>query len=128
MNEHVIKKLKDIFDTTIDSGLTYEGEINKIDYYNIFCRCASKEKLYKISGHNVCAVNGKIDGNDSVIIIFSIPINSDESSSKTIAERVMEIVESLENAFIKLDYLKSNEVPEDKFIYIIAAKKIGEKE
>jgi hypothetical protein len=24
--------------------------------------------------------------------------------------------------------LKSNEVPEDKFIYIIAAKKIGEKE
>lgn len=127
--EHVIKKLKDIFETTAEGGFNYEGDLEKIDYYNVFCKSASKDKLYKIGGNNVCSLIGKVDGEQSVVIIFSIPINSVETSSKTIAERVMDIVELLENTFIKLDYLKSNEVPEDKFIYVIAAKKIenGEK-
>lgn len=125
--EHVIKKLKDIFEATIENGLNYEGELSKIDF-SIFSKAATKDKLYRISGNNVCSLNGKLDGEDVVVIIFSIPINSTETGSKTIAERVMDIVEVLENAFIKLDYLKSNEVPEDKVIYVVAAKKAGEKE
>ena len=60
-------------------------------------------------------------------MIFSIPINlPEESGAKNVAERVMEIVIMLEKCFVTLDYLKSEEVKEDKFIYIVAGKKIGE--
>jgi len=117
-------RLKEIFESTVESGIKYDGPTDNLDYYSLFCKAAAKEKLYKIIGNNLCMFNCKFDNKDSVMLIFFIPINSEETGAKNVAERVMEVVEKVETCFVTLDYLKSQEVKEDKFIYVIAIKTI----
>ena len=78
-------------------------------------------------GNNVCMFNNSIDGSDAVMMLFSIPINSNETGAKNIAERVMEVIAGVEDCFVTTDYVKSEEVKEDKFVYITVVKKVGEK-
>lgn len=126
---NVNEKLKDIFEATVESGIEYTGSLENIDYYSLFCKAASKEKLYKILGNNLCMFNYKYNDKDAVMLIFFIPINTEETGAKNIAERVMEIVEKVETCFVTLDYLKSQEVKEDKFLYVIVIKNIeGDKD
>jgi len=117
-------RLKEIFESTVESGIKYDGPTDNLDYYSLFCKAAAKEKLYKMIGNNLCMFNCKFDDKDSVMLIFFIPINSEETGAKNVAERVMEVVEKVETCFVTLDYLKSQEVKEDKFIYVIAIKTI----
>lgn len=117
-------RLKEIFESTVESGIKYDGPTDNLDYYSLFCKAAAKEKLYKMIGNNLCMFNCKFEEKDSVMLIFFIPINSEETGAKNVAERVMEVVEKVETCFVTLDYLKSQEVKEDKFIYVIAIKTI----
>ena len=122
------KKIKEIVENTIDGDLKYEGAMSNFDYYKLFCTAAAADQLYRVLGNNVCAFNCIFEETDSALIIFSIPINTpEETGSKNVAERVMEIIESLEKCFITLDYAHSDEVKEDKFIYITVVKKLGGK-
>lgn len=121
-------RLKEIFETTVESGIKYEGSHTSPEYYNLFCKAAANQQLYKIMGNNVCMFNCSYEGSDSVMILFSLPINSNETGAKNIAERVMEVIGGVEECFITTDYIKSEEVKEDKFIYITVVKKVGEKE
>jgi hypothetical protein len=123
-----IDRLKEIFENTVESGLLYDGKYENIGYYNLFCKAASKEKLYKIAGNDLCMFNCIYKRDDSVLMIFYIPINSNDSGAKNVAERVMEVVEIVENCFVTLDYMKSEEVKEDKFVYVTAIKKIDQDE
>jgi len=122
--EHNHEKLKDIFENTVDSDLKYEGKVKNIEYYSLFCKAASEEQLFKILGNNVCMFNYEYKGEDSIIMLFSLPINVDEMGAKTVAERVMQVVTTIEECFITLDYVSSEEVQEDRFVYITAIKKI----
>ncbi|MHA1827430.1 MAG: hypothetical protein ACTSX6_02150 [Candidatus Heimdallarchaeaceae archaeon] len=125
MNDsHVKGKLTEIFENTIESGELYDGPCDTPEYYNLFCKAASKDQLFKLMNNNLCMFNCKYKDEDSVIMIFSIPINSGESGAKNIAERVMRVITAVEECFITLDFVKSEEVKEDKFIYIIAVKKV----
>lgn len=126
-DEHVKTKLKEIFESTIDSGLKYEGSHLTPEYYNLFCKAAAEEHLYKTKGNNVCMFNYSYNGDDTVMMLFSIPINSNETGAKNIAERVIEVVAMVEDCFITTDYIKSEEVKEDKFVYITVLKKVGDK-
>lgn len=127
MKANVIERLKDIFEIAMETDLIYCGDLKRLDYYSLFCKAAAKDNLYKLNGNNLCMFNYKINEQDAMLMIFSIPINlPEESGAKNVAERVMEIVIMLEKCFVTLDYLKSEEVKEDKFIYIVAGKKIGE--
>lgn len=119
-------KLKEVFEVTADSGIKFEGDISKLDYYTLFCKAASKDKLYKIIGNHVCMFNCEYNNSDAVLMIFFIPINSEDSGAKNVAERVMEVVDLTENCFISIDFLKSEEVKEDKFIYVTVVKKIDD--
>ena len=123
----VKEKLKEIFDNTIEFGSKYDGSYENIEYYNLFYKAASEDQMYKIHGNNMCMFNYSFDGDDSIMILFSIPINPNENSSKNIADRVMEVVASIEDCFITVDYTKSEEVKEDKVVYITSIKKIGER-
>ncbi len=119
-----IQKLKEIFESSIEYDLKFEGLLENIDYYSILCKAASKDRLFKFKNNNLCMLNYKYKSDNSIIMIFSIPINTpQEVGAKNIAERVMEIITYLEKAFITIDYIKSEEVKEDKFIYIVAIKK-----
>jgi len=121
---HVKEKLKEVFENTIDTGIKYEGSIENPEYYNLFCKAASKDQLYKLMGNNLCMFNCCYNNDDSVMIIFSIPINSQESGAKNVAERVMEVIGGVEDCFVTLDHVKSEEIKEDKFVYVTAIKKI----
>lgn len=119
---HVQPRLKEIFETTLESGIKYDGSVKKIDYYGLFCQAASKDKLYKLMGNNLCMFNCEYKKKDSVMMVFFIPINSQDTGAKNVAERVIEIVENVEKCFVTLDYFKSEEVREDKFVYVTAIK------
>lgn len=121
---HVKERLKELFLNTIDVGIMYDGSIENPEYYSLFCKAAAKDQLYKLMGNNLCMFNCSYGGDDSVLIIFSIPINSQESGAKNVAERVMEVIEGVETCFVTLDHVKSEEVKEDKFVYVTAIKKV----
>lgn len=128
IHEKVMARLKEIFETTEESGIAYDGSHENLEYYSLFCKAAAKEKLYKIMGNNLCMFNCRYEGKDAVMMIFYIPINSTDSGAKNVAERVMEVVEGTEDCFVTLDYIKSEEVKEDKFIYVTAVKLISQEE
>jgi hypothetical protein len=122
---HIKDRLKEIFENTIESGIIYDGSVDKPDYYNLFCKAAANDQLYKMMGNNLCMFNCQVNGDDTVMMLFSIPINSsEEAGTKNVAERVMEVVENIENCFITIDDIKTEPVQEDKFIYITALKTI----
>lgn len=123
---YVIDKLKEVFETTVESGIKYEGSLDTPDYYGLFCKAAAQDQLYKLMGNNLCMFNCVLEKEDSIMMLFSIPINtSEESGAKNVAERVMEVVQNIEVCFVTLDELKSEQVQEDKFVYVTAIKKLN---
>ncbi len=122
--KHVNERLKEVFENTIDSGIKYEGAVETPEYYSLFCKAAAKDQLHKLMGNNLCMFNCNYDNDDAIMIIFSMPINSQDSGAKNVAERVMEVITEVEKCFITLDHIKSEEVKEDKFVYVTAIKKI----
>jgi len=119
------QRLKDIFETTIESDLWFDKKIDDIDYYTTICKAATSDKLFHFRGNNLCMLNCKYEESNSVLILFSIPINTEQTAgSKGVAERVMEIVHDMEVTFTTLDFMNSVEIKEDKFVYVIAIKKI----
>jgi phosphodiesterase/alkaline phosphatase D-like protein len=98
-----VERLKEIFETTIDNGLKYEGNHVTPEYYNLFCQAASSDALYKVLGNNICMFNYTFENEDAIMMLFSIPINSDDVGAKSIAERVMKVITEVENCFITTD-------------------------
>jgi len=126
MREDIKDRLKEIFENTIESGIKYEGSIDKPEYYNLFCKAASKDQLYQLMGNNLCMFNCLKEGKEAVMMLFSIPINSsEEAGAKNVAERVMEVVENSEECFVTLDDIKTEPVQEDKFVYVTVIKSIA---
>ena len=124
--KHLISRYKEIFNRTLETELSYSGNTDKIDYYSLLCKAASKEHLYCIDNKNLCMFNYDYEGKESILIIISIPINTD-TKTKDVAEHVMDVVSILEECFVKLEVLKSEEVKEDKFVYVTAVKIIETK-
>jgi len=120
-------KLRGIVESTCESGIRYCGDITKLDYYNLFCQAASADRLYNLYGYNVCSFLCKFEEQEAVMLLFFIPINDNEARVKNIAERVIEVVTTVEECLVTIDYLHSEEVKEDKYIYIVAVKTIQKK-
>jgi len=123
---HVKERLKEIFENTIESEMKCECPPTSSDYYNLFCKAAANEQLHKLLGNNVCMFNCSFKGADCVMMLFSIAINSNETGAKNIAERVMEVIGAIEDCFITTDFMKSEEVKEDKFVYVTIIKRVGD--
>ncbi len=123
---HVNERLKEIFENTVESGINYEGSVDKPEYYNLFCKAAANDQLYQLMGNNLCMFNCQSEGKEVVMMLFSIPINSsEEAGAKNVAERVMEVVENSEACFVTLDDVKTEPVKEDKFVYVTIVKSIN---
>jgi hypothetical protein len=121
---HIQEKLKEAFESVLDSDCKYEGSVKNINYIDLFYKAASKRILFKLMGSDVCMFLCELNGKEAVIMVFFIPINSEETGAKNVAERVMKVVEEVETCFVTLDYLNSEEVKEDKFVYVVAVKEI----
>jgi hypothetical protein len=128
MEEKQLERLKEIIDNTIEMGLKIDSNLENLEYYNMFCKAAAKNHLFKLFGNNLCMFTTMYENKEALLVLFSIPINSDESGAKGVAERVMEVIFALETCLVTLDYVKSEEVKEDKFVYVSIIKIIeGEK-
>ena len=131
------ERLKQIFESTIESGLKYDGNIEEIDFYSLFCKSTANNQLYKIFSCNLSMFKYRYENDDSVLIIFSIPIslnldrieNGNQQENKHISERIMEILRIVEECFITVDYIDLKNIKEDKFMYMVIVKKLkGEEE
>lgn len=122
---YILEKLRDYYDQTVENGIRYSGNFKNIDYYSLFCLAAGKNQLYKLMGNNLCLFNCEYNKKEAVMIIFSIPLNvTEETGSKGVSERTMEVVENMEKCFIELDKTIAHEVKEDKFMYLLFIKTI----
>ena len=125
--EDLIVKVINRFEETVESDLKYDGSLDDIDFFGLFCKATARDKLYKFLGVNVCMFNCIYgEDEDAVLIVFSIPVNSN-SSTKNTADRVMEVVELAERCFITLDSIESREIKDEKFIYVTIVKRVNSK-
>ena len=105
MNKNLEQKFREVYEKTLENvDATYSGSLNNIDYFGLFLKAGAQDRLYKFFGLNTCMFNFVHENQDSVIVIFSIP-NGEESSTKYVADKVMDIVELGESIFITLDYI-----------------------
>ena len=124
MNKKLEEKFKEGYEKTLENvDLQYDGNLKNIDYFGLFCKAGAQDKLYRFLGLDTCMFNYIHENQDSVLIIFSIP-NGEESSTKFVADKVMDIVELCESVFVTVDFIKSKEIKDDKFIYVTIIKKI----
>jgi len=117
-------KLKEIFENTLENGLAYDEDLFSLDYFNLYCKATAKDQLYKLLGNNLVMFQCEYENDDAVLMIFSIPINSEEHSAKTIAERVMEVITQVERTFVTLDFVHSEENKDEKIVYVTIIKKV----
>lgn len=126
------ERLKQIFESTVESGLKYDGNIDEIDFYSLFCKSTANNQLYKLFSCNLSMFKYTYENDDSVLIIFSIPIslnldrieNGNQQENKHISERIMEILRIVEECFIVVDYMDLKNIKEDKFMYMVIVKKL----
>ena len=123
------ERLRQIFESTIDSGLTHIGKVEEIDFYSLLCKSTANNQLYKILTSNVSMFNYKYENDDSVLIFFSIPVslntdNISQQDNKHISERIMDILKIIEECFVTVDYMDLKNIKEDKFVYMIIIKKL----
>jgi hypothetical protein len=111
------------YESTIKNGVKFEGNLNEIDYFKTFSKADAKKQMFKMHGCNVCMLNY---GDDSVLIIFSIPIRSvvEGDENKHVSERMMDVVKNIEDTFIFVESMTASEVKEDKVIYLTVVKKV----
>ena len=117
-------RLKEIFENTLENGLSYDDDLFSIDYFNAYCKATAKDQLYKLLGNNLVMFQCEYENQESVLMLFSIPINSEEHSAKTIAERVMEVITEVEKTFVTLDFVHSEENKDEKIVYVTIVKKL----
>lgn len=131
MNITPLERLRQIFDSTIESGISHSGDIENLDYYSLLCKATSSNQLYKLFSCNLTMFNYTFEGSDAVLIIFSIPIslNSDvQSDNRHISERIMTVLKLIEDCFSTVDYMNLKNIKEDKFQYMTVVKKINNEE
>ena len=125
MDQKLEQKFREAYEITLESeNLRYNGALDNVDYFGLFCKATAEDKLYKFFGLNTCMFNFTHENADSMLIIFSIP-NGEDSSTKVIADKVMDIVKLSEKVFTTIDYIKSKEVKDDTFVYVTIIKKIN---
>jgi predicted house-cleaning noncanonical NTP pyrophosphatase (MazG superfamily) len=126
--EKIKTKLKEMFaETYNDKEWRYEGKVEEADCYSLLCKGLSDDKkMVKLLGCNVCMFKCEYQECESILILFSLCPNSNlpEFSVKNVSDKVMDIVKNLERTFVTIDYLTSKEVKEDKFVYVLAVKKL----
>ena len=119
-------RLKQFFESTIDSGIKYSGNINEIDYYTLLCQSTTNNTMYKIIDCNLLMFNYQYNNKDSVLMIFSIPLLNNEN--KHISEKIMDVLKLIEDCFITIDYMDLKNSKEDKFYYLTVVKNLKDED
>jgi len=124
------ERLRQIFESTIDSGEKYCGNVDEIDYYSLLCKSTANNQLYKIFSCNLFMYNYTYKEDDAVLMVFSIPLSLSDNSqeNKHVSERIFDVLKIVEECFVTVDFMDLKTVKEDKFLYMTIVKKIKEDE
>ena len=118
------ERMAELYERTIESdNLKYDGGLSDIDYFGLFCKTTSQDKLFRMLGCNLCMFNYIYEDDDSVLFLFSIA-NGVDTGTKQIADKIMEIITLMEKCFVVLDHVDTLDVKDDKFVYVTIVKKI----
>lgn len=122
-NKLLHEKIIKVYNNTLNNyKFSYQyNNIDKLDLFKVFYKATEYDLVHRIMGCNMFMMNSTYNKNDSVLIVFMIPLTK-EIGNKAIADQVMEIVENIEICFTTVDYLKSFEKKEDKHVYVMAFK------
>jgi len=120
-------KLRKIFEETIENDRTYKGSLKHIPCYDLIVSSISTKKNYKYKINNLSMMNYTFCNRDAVIMIFAIPIKSEEDE-RNVNERFFELLCDVEQTFVTLDYRQLKEFEEDKYIYFVCIKVIENEE
>ena len=123
MSNRAIIKLKEVFESTVESDVKCNTKIDDIDYSKLFVKAGENNTLFTFFGHDLYTFNYVYNDKDCVMMIFRIPVNSSEKNSKGIAEKIMELVNIIETCFTITEYLRVSE-KEEKFIYLTVIKEV----
>jgi len=115
--------LKVYHETLNNPEWNYDVKFEDLDCYSILCKGMTDEKEYKLFGCNVNMFNYVYQDYPSILMLFS-KYNSTEETNKNTSEKIIEIARNLENTFVVIDYIISKEVKEEKYMYVLAIKKI----
>jgi len=120
------KLLKAYYENMLSSETSpvYKGEVDEINHWNLLVEAGEKKSLHKIFGCQMGLFRYTYKDSPAVMMIFQIPISSN-TGNKHIADRVMEIIENVEECFTTVDYSNSKEQKLDKFIYVTIIKIIA---
>ena len=119
------EKLLVHFDEVVENGPKFNGSLKDIDYFSTMTRAAEYNTMYSVKGRtNVHMLNCRHEGKDAVLMIFSIPLSSNNGNSggKQVVEKIMDILQNVEECFTTLDYSHSEEVKSDNFAYLTFVK------
>lgn len=115
------KKLKEAFDEILVSDLHYKKQIQDIDY-TVLVKAMSSGKIWKVLSCDVTMFNFIFENCPSVLIVFCY-YPKEDSGSKHISEKTIDIISLLQDTFITLDYVDIITVKSEPFVYITAVKK-----
>jgi hypothetical protein len=116
----VENKLKMCFKNIAKNGYEYNCNLKKIDYFQAMMLAIDKNQMFKYNSNNVYLFKHHYNKSDSILMIFAIPIESDDP--KSLSERIFDVLKDIEYIFITLDY---RNLKEDKqFTFLTVVKKI----
>lgn len=122
------KKIKELFDKTIESDFRYNGKLDNIDYFSCICKATANDQMIRFQGSNLSMFNYRFNNKESVLMVFSIPLSNEheeynkQNKKKHVTERIMNIIKTIERFFITLDYIDCKQLKEDKFAYLTVVK------
>ncbi len=122
-------KMLEFFNKTIESECDYNGSHDNIDYFSIFTKAGVHETIFTIFGLEVAMLNTKFENEDAVLMIFRISSkeNNEEGEkqqkTKSISEKIINLVQKLEKVFITLDFIYCDFVKPEAIEYVTVIKK-----
>ena len=120
------QRLQECYNYAIESGPLFKGNLDNPDYCSLMYKAASNDSMSEMKGFNLYYYRCEYDGDDAVMFMFTIPLNRETHGGKHLVEKIMSIVDDVEQVFTTIDFCNSEEVKEDKFAYLIAIKRIKE--
>lgn len=106
-------KLKSIFIETCEKGDYYEGTIGGIDFFRLRCIAASKNITHTINLAQVCMYKINYNESKGVLILFSL-----SSKEKNLNDKIIDIIQDIEDTFRNIMLLKIEEIKSEKMTYV----------
>lgn len=107
-----------------------ESDFFTINYKKLIDTSKQSGTNYVFKSVPVYMLKVKYDECDSILMLFTIPMDDEGrvGGSKSLVEKIMEIIENAESTFVKIDFVQSTPVKEDSISYLLLIKKLEDLE